>query len=63
MKNAIPFHYCPHFVLCKDELQGESFPKQASLQNPRKKTPILTTNVYHLNLTSSHKLENKIQPW
>ncbi len=28
-----------HFVLCKDELQGQSSPKQASLQNLGKKNP------------------------
>jgi hypothetical protein len=62
MKNVIPFHYCPHFVLCKDEVQGESFPKKASLQNPGKKNTHHNNKCVSLKSHKLSKLENKIQP-
>jgi hypothetical protein len=50
------------FCLCRDGPQGWSSLKQASLHVPKKKTPMLTIDAFHLNLTNIHKLENKIQP-
>jgi len=60
----MPYHFIiVHTLFCaRMNFKEKVFQRKQACKILEKKTPILTTNVYHLNLTSSHKLENKIQP-